>query len=135
MLGEFRVHVPTMYNYLDVFFEISGLTKDTAVECLLEEMEILRHFHSKHNTRSFKDTDTIIGLLRHCLLHDAMAEKRIQNKQCAQNILVHQMDELLNIEVQGSKSTDMEVDTLNPIAATLKTLKLSSMERTPDSFC
>ena len=134
MLGKFRVHVPTMYNYLDVFFKISGVTKDTVVECCLK-MEILQNFHSRHNTLSFKDTETVIGLLRHCLLHDAMAEKRIQNKQCAQNILVHQMDELLNIEVQGSKSTDMEVDTLNPIAATLKTLKLTSMERTPDSIC
>ena len=44
------------------------------------------------------------------------------------------MDELLNIEAQGSKNTDMEVDTLNPIAAMLKTLKLSSMERFLGSF-
>ena len=65
MLGEFRVHVPTLYNYLDVFFKISGVTKDTVVECLLEEMEILRNLHSNHNTLFFKDTDTIRGILRH----------------------------------------------------------------------
>ena len=44
------------------------------------------------------------------------------------------MDELLNIEVQGSKNTDMEVDTLNPIAPTLKILKPSSTEKTLNSF-
>jgi hypothetical protein len=84
MLGEFRVHVPTMYNYLGVLFKITGVTKDTVIEYLLEEMEILRNFHSKHNTLSFKDTDTIIRLLRHCLLQDVTAEKCIQNKQCTQ---------------------------------------------------
>ena len=98
------MHIPTMYNYLDAFFKISGVTKDTVVECLLEEMEILRNFHSRHNTLSFMDTETIIGLLRHCLLHDTMAEKRIQNKQCAQENLVGIMNKLLNSEIQGSKA-------------------------------
>ena len=90
MLGVCKVHVPT---------------KDTVVQCQLEEMELLCNFHSKYNTLSYKDIDTIVSLLRHYLLHDALAEKRIQNKQCAQDTLVDQMDELRRIEVQDPKKT------------------------------
>ena len=37
VLGEFKVHVPTLYNYLDVFFNLHRITKDTVVECLLKK--------------------------------------------------------------------------------------------------
>ena len=56
MLGDSRVHVPMMYNYLDVFFKLSGTSNDTVVECLIND------FHSKHNTLCVKDLDTIIAL-------------------------------------------------------------------------
>ena len=49
-------------------------------------------------------------------MHDALAETLIQNKQCTNKLLVDEMDELLNIENKGSKSTDMDVDALNPLA-------------------
>ena len=48
MLGEFKVYTClTMYNYLDIFFKLSGVTKDTVAQCLLEEMELLWNYHSK----------------------------------------------------------------------------------------
>ena len=50
-LGEFREHVPLMNDYLDVFFKLSGISKDTVDACLIEEMG---DFYSKHKTLSAK---------------------------------------------------------------------------------
>ena len=104
------------------------------VECLLEEMEGLQTFHSMQKILSLRDLDTIIALLRHRLMHDAMAEKLIQNKQCANQLLVDEMDELLHIKKEGSESADMDVEGLNPMATPLTPLNLSSVEKFMDSF-
>ena len=61
-------------------------------------MEGLRDFYAKHKTLSSKDSDTIAARLRHCLLHDAIAEKIMKDKQCANEQLAEEMDALLNIE-------------------------------------
>ena len=74
------------------FFKLSGESKDTVFECLIE--------------------DTIIGLLRHCLLHDTVAEKLIKAKQCVNKILVDGVDEMLNIHDWWAQSTDIDVDVL-----------------------
>ena len=44
------------------------------------------------------------------------------------------LDEFLNIEIQGSKTTKIEMDILNTIAGMLKVLNPSSMEKTMDSY-
>ena len=100
-----------MYS-LTIFFKLSGASNNTVVDCLIDEMEGLQDFHSKQNTLSLKDSDTIIGLLRHCLLHDTVAEKLIKAKQCVNKILVDGVDEMLNIHDWWAKSTDLDVDVL-----------------------
>ena len=100
-----------MYS-LTIFFKLSGASNNTVVDCLIDEMEGLQDFHSKQNTLSLKDSDTIIGLLRHCLLHDTVAEKLIKAKQCVNKILVDGVDEMLNIQDWWPKSTDLDVDVL-----------------------
>ena len=77
MLGEFRVHVPTMFDYLDVFF--------------------------KHKTLPSKKSDTI-------------AEK------------------LIKIEVRKPDNSNMDVDIIHPMETSLRTLKLSNVEKVMDSY-
>ena len=44
------------------------------------------------------------------------------------------MDTMLSIEPKEPKSADMEVDTLNPTASSLRNLNVSSTEKFLDSF-
>ena len=64
------------------FFKLNGSSTNTVVSCLIEEVEGLREFHGQNQTVAFNDKDTIIGLLRHCILHDLVAELTLKNKQC-----------------------------------------------------
>ena len=115
-----------MYS-LTIFFKLSGASNNTVVDCLIDEMEGLQDFHSKQNTLSLKDSGTIIGLLRHCLLHDTVAEKLIKAKQCVNKILVDGVDEMLNIHDWWAKSTDIDVDVLkkqDPIGLVWRNIQL-----------
>ena len=59
----------------------------------------------------------MVRLPRHCLLHDVVAEKIIKDKQCASKQLVEEVDEMLN-----------------PLATSLRTLKISRVEKFMDSY-
>ena len=88
---------------------------------------------SIQNTLSYKDTDTIVGILRHCLL-DEVAQGLIKEGQCASKELVEEVDGRLNKEGRGAKSTDMDVEKLNPLVTSLRTLHLCTVEKYLDNY-
>ena len=48
--------------------------------------------------------------------------------------MADEVDEMLNIAGRRPKSTDMDVDALNLLVTSLRTLKLPSVEKFMDSF-
>ena len=59
-----------------------------------------------------KHKDTIIGLLRHCLLHDSVAEKILKQKHESNEKLIEEVDLRLSIEKNEFKTSEMDVDNL-----------------------
>ena len=58
--------------------------------------------------------------------------KIIKDKQCTNNLLVEQVDTMLNREAKGPKISSMDVNTVNPIETSLRTLQISNVENFMD---
>ena len=78
LFEELKYSVPLLCDYIDVFFRLNVEPTSTLESCLMDEMEDLRDFHGKNQTLAFKHRDTVIGLLRHCVLFDLTAKKFIK---------------------------------------------------------
>ena len=55
-------------------------------------------------------------------------------RRCTNTNNVEDVDKMLNIEVRGPKSTDMDVQELNPLCTSLRTLKPFIVEKLLDSY-
>ena len=64
-----------MYEYIHVFLKLNGASSNTVIASLIDEMEDLRGYYDKNHTIALNHKDRIIGLLRHSLLHDLVADK------------------------------------------------------------
>ena len=118
-----------MDDYIDVFFRLNDELANTVGSCLMDEMEDLRDFHGKNESLAFKHRDFIIGRLRHRLLFDGKAKKLINQKQDINEKLSENVDARLSLENNETNMLNMDVDNVNTMVSSLRTLKLSAVER------